>query len=222
MIAAFRLRRPLPRGATRRLWIAAGLIGFASAVWLESGRAGRGQFDPVSLSVRTRPERTFLGGLVSVPTGPWTVRGPASEPLLAFLAAAGHATPLPGRPPRWQSHFHGSERRRDGSGVAYRTLRRNAARLIAWSRANPERAEVWWGRAFALLRSADPVERDLGEGMLDWADPDAFCRPRNPDGSPGPTWAAAELDGLLDRLLARRGAFERREPRPPGSAERVR
>ena len=223
MFAAFRLRRPLSRGVTRRLRIAAGLILFASAVWLESDRAGRGQFDPVSLSVRTRPERTFLGGLVGVPTGPWSVRGPASEPLLAFLVAAGHAAPLPGRPPRWVPHFHWSEPShwsgygRDGSGVAYRALHKNAAQLIAWSRANPERAEVWWGRAFALLRSADPVERDLGEGMLDRGDPDAFCRPRKPDGSPGPTWAAAELDGLLDRLLARRRAFERRGPRPPGS-----
>ena len=222
MTAAFRLRRTLPRGVTRRLWIAAGLILFASAVWLESGRAGRGEFDPVSLSVRTRPERTFFGGLASVPAGPWSVRGSASKPLLAFLVAAGHAAPLSDRPPRWETHFHWSEHRRDGSGAASRAFGRNASRLIAWSRANPERAQVWWGRTFALLRSADPVERGLGEELLHHYDPNAFGRPRHPDGAPGPTWAAAELDGLVDGLLARRRAFERREPRPPGSDGRVR
>ena len=206
MFAALRARN----WPHKRRWaaaVAAALVfGLAVAFWFTKELSGRGEFDPVTLSVRTGAEWAFLGGRLRVPLGERRrerIAGPPTdgpELLFATLEREGHVLPIANGEPRWITIYHGSRYAEDVQKGLYGTLYASAEPLSDWTEANPELARIWWGRGFALLRSDDPAERRAGAHLLGNVWPDF----RRPDPAAPDGWrplTPAEYGAHLDAVL---------------------
>jgi hypothetical protein len=127
--------------------------------WLTAG--GTCQFSPDTLQIRTRQERIWLGN--SFCSSPTT----QTNPLIEYLVANGLVSPRTTANPRWLL-LDRTEARQSGpaQGALYHPILRNHQETIRWCEEYPEVAGVYWTTGFALLRSDQPHDRQVGQFFL--------------------------------------------------------
>jgi hypothetical protein len=135
----------------------------AASLWATGTRGGRGYFSARTLEYRTQSEYTVLFGAVPIYRSSLQ---PSVPKLVSFLTEQDYVRPVETADPRWKLAFHWNEAWKDGYGSIERILYRDRDEKIAWSKANPACARVFWGEGFRLMRSDKESEREAGDAIL--------------------------------------------------------
>jgi hypothetical protein len=131
--------------------------------WLTATRGGLGWFCPHTLEYQTQSEWTVLNGNVVIYR---SQRRSTEYPFVDYLVREGYIAPVNcGECPRWHPMFHWNRSWRDGYALLHRALRGHES-LIEWSERHPDCARILWPEGFRLLRSDDPIDREIGEYIL--------------------------------------------------------
>src|SRR5690242_667998 len=137
----------------RRLGVIICVLGILLVPGLLAGlltgkRGGLGHFSPHTLEYTTQSEFAVLGLPVYR-----SDRRPGSNELVDFLVEEGFVLPVQSQKQRWELVFHWNDAWRGGHGYLYHLLGRDRKELIKWSKADPQRARLYWSELFRLLRS---------------------------------------------------------------------
>ena len=149
----------------RRLAIWLCIIGgiVAALIYLTGTRGGLAEFSPYTLECRFQSEFTVGFGM-------WPVYRSAprehSNEMIAFLLEEGFVTPVQAETERWEPIFHWNHAWRDGYGVLYHVVVRNRQEIMDWSKADPERARIYWAEGFEFLRSDQKTDICTGREIL--------------------------------------------------------
>lgn len=117
-------------------------------------RGGLGYFAPDTLEFTVELEYTVLDGRIPIYR---SRRQAVSYPLLDYLRQSGYVDVLPGPPRKWDEEFHCNSAWKDGYSDFHRVLTRESHSFIEWSKADPERAKLFWSTYFRWRRTT--VER---------------------------------------------------------------
>jgi hypothetical protein len=142
---------------------------------------GLTQFSPSTLEYTTQSEFTLFGG--RFPVFRSTPQGADNE-LVAFLREEGFVTPAPTEDQRWELISHWNDAWRDGFGPLYDVFVRYRREIIQWSKADRERARIYWTEGFKYLRSGRKVDVWAGRDIL------RFC------------WRCQSIPELREQMLA--------------------
>lgn len=124
---------------------------------------GLGHFSPYTLEYKIQSEFTIFGGEIPVyRSSPQNVE----NELATFIHEDGYVMPMQPEIQRWESIFHWNHAWKDGHGPLYDVFVRHRREIIAWSRANPERARIYWSEGFRHLRSSRKVDVWTGREIL--------------------------------------------------------
>ena len=124
-------------------------------------RRGSGWFCPHTLEYQTQSEWTLLGIVIYR-----SDRRPAELHFVDYLVREGYIAPINSSEcPRWHFMYGWNRSWGDGYTLLQRTLRQHES-LIDWSERHPDCARILWPEGFRLLRSDDPIDRQIGEYIL--------------------------------------------------------
>jgi hypothetical protein len=142
-----------------------GIVTLALLVFLVSTvtRGGRAFFSPYSLDYKGQWEITVLGGSVPIYR---SSLADSPNALVTMLRDERFATPMGADNHPWELVYHANEAWKDGDGRLYDILVRYRSQLIEWSKADHERARVYWEEGFRLLRSDNKAEVRCGIEVL--------------------------------------------------------
>jgi len=150
---------------TRRLPLPLRVVGIPLVLGLVAAlftwqRGGLGHFSPYTLQYTTQSEFTVAGLPVYR-----SARQPVRNELVDFLVEEGFVAPVQPQKQRWEKVFHWNEAWRDGYGPLYPILVRDRDQVIEWTKADPERARLYWSEVFRLLRSEREADLLAGRDM---------------------------------------------------------
>jgi len=136
----------------------------AAALLLLTGtRGGRAYFSPYTLEYKTQAEFAVLAGQFPIYLS--TLKHTEND-LVAFIQEEGYVTAVPAKFQRWELIFHWNQAWKDGDGPLYDVLIRHRPEIIEWSKADPERARIYWSEGFKCLRSESEVDVETGREIL--------------------------------------------------------
>ncbi len=126
-------------------------------------RGGLADFSPHTLKYQFRSEFTVC-------FGEWPVYRSAphesENALVAFLVQERFVTPVEAQADRWEPIFHWNNAWRDGYGPLYDVFIRHRQEIIDWSKADRERARIYWSEGFKHLRSHRETDLWTGREIL--------------------------------------------------------
>ncbi len=118
-------------------------------------RGGKHEFSPQTLEVRNYRQMLLLERF-PIYESPYEYSTPAS---LRFLIDEGYVTPDTNKKSKWIMLHHWYA---DLIFASPSLMLMDEERVTIWSQANPARARHCWPKLFALLRSKDARDRELG------------------------------------------------------------
>lgn len=132
-------------------------------VFLTGTRGGRAYLSPYTLEYQVQSEFAILGG--DFPVYRSRPRDADNE-LVTFLRREGFVTAEQPAAQRWELIFHWNHAWRDGFGPLYSVFIRDRREIIEWSKADPERARIYWSEGFKYLRSEEVEDVRVGREIL--------------------------------------------------------
>jgi hypothetical protein len=126
-------------------------------------RGGRGYFAPDTLEFEVQSEYTIVDGKISLFR---SQRQTVSYPLLDYLRQSGYIPVLPSPARKWEEEFHWNFAWKDGYSDFHRALTRRSDEFIEWSKADAERAKLYWSTYFRWRRSETERENSAAWNLL--------------------------------------------------------
>lgn len=126
-------------------------------------RGGRGYFAPDTLEFQVQSEYTILGGKIPLFR---SQRQSVTYPLLDYLQQSGYVPTLPSPPRKWDEEFHWNFAWKDGYSDFLRVLTRRSHDFIEWSKADADRAKLYWSTYFRWRRSETERENSAAWNLL--------------------------------------------------------
>ncbi len=143
-------------------------------------------FSPYTLQFQGQSEYTVLGG--SIPIWRTSLEDYDSK-ILRYLRESEYIMPVNPKHNRWEIG-ESNAWTRDGGFDRHYLLGRNNSSVIEWSKADPERARIYWSEGFKCVRSEDRVEVYIGEEILQQG------------------WKAKSIPELLEKIATIRKEIE--------------
>lgn len=132
-------------------------------VLLLGTQGGLTYFSPFTLEIEGQSEFAIWGGSLPVYRSP---RRPVHNELVTFLLEEGFVERVQPESQRWDLVFHWNRAWKDGHCTLYEVLVRYRRSIIEWSRADRERARIYWSEGFRYLRSDRKSDIAIGHVIL--------------------------------------------------------
>lgn len=130
---------------------------------MTGGTGGLGHFSPYTLEYTTQSEWTLFRGAVPIFR---SFSQSVDNELVTILLEEGFVTPMETGEGRWELIFHWNDAWRGGDGGLYDVFVRHRREIIEWSKADRERARIYWREGFKYLRSQRKVDNSIGRAIL--------------------------------------------------------
>lgn len=150
----------------RRAVITCVVVGLLVGLLLLTGTSGGiAYFSPYTLEYETQSEFTILNGALPVFR---SSRREAENELVTFLKQERLVDLEQPYDQRWELIFHWNHAWRGGYGTLYDVLIRHRREIIEWSKADRERARLYWSEGLKHLRSGKESDVRTGQMILLW------------------------------------------------------